>query len=124
MGLTVNLPASGVLATPLSAAGFFVVQVKFLIFIGSGNQADSYKIPQLRKAADVVRNPKATFRSPSSDRTFSSKSLTTHRTLQHICKAHKTHRTEANLAKELQSPTHGKLPYTLTADHDVLYLQQ
>ena len=39
-GLTVNLPASGVLATPLSAAGFFVVQVKILIFIGSGNQAD------------------------------------------------------------------------------------
>ena len=40
MGLTVNLPASGFLATPLSAAGFFVVQVKILIFIGSGNQAD------------------------------------------------------------------------------------
>ena len=53
MGLTVNLPASGVLATPLSAAGFFVVQVKFLTFIVIGNRADSYKIPQLRKAADV-----------------------------------------------------------------------
>ena len=39
-GLTVNLPASGDLATPLSAAGFFVVQVKILIFISSGNQAD------------------------------------------------------------------------------------
>lgn len=32
----------------------------------------------------------------------------THRTLQHICKAHRTHRTEANLAKELQLPTHDK----------------
>ncbi len=26
--------------------------------------------------------------------------------MQHICKAHKTHSTEANLAKELQLPTH------------------
>ena len=39
-GLTVNLTASGDLATPLNAAGFFVVQVKILIFIGSGNQAE------------------------------------------------------------------------------------
>jgi len=30
--------------------------------------------------------------------------------LQHICKPHKTRRTEANLAKELQLPTHGKYP--------------
>jgi hypothetical protein len=43
-----------------------------------------------------------------STKTFKAKTLTTHRTLQHICKAHKTHRTEANLAKELQLPTHGK----------------
>ena len=56
----------------------------------------------------VVRNPTATFRSPSSDRTFNAKSLMGYRTLQHICKAHKTHRTKANLAKELQLPTHGK----------------
>jgi len=28
--------------------------------------------------------------------------------LQHICKAHKTHSTEANLAKELQLPTQGR----------------
>ena len=54
IGWTVILPASGVLATPLSAAGFFVVQVKFLTFIVIGNRADSYKIPQLRKAAAVM----------------------------------------------------------------------
>jgi hypothetical protein len=30
------------------------------------------------------------------------------RTLQHICKAHKAQRTEANLAKELQLPTHSQ----------------
>ena len=60
-GLTVNLPASGVLATPLSAAGFFAVQVKILIFIDSGNRADSYKIPQLRKAADVSYNAQKKF---------------------------------------------------------------
>jgi len=28
--------------------------------------------------------------------------------LQHICKAHKTHCTKANLEKELQLPSHGK----------------
>ena len=71
-------------------------------------RADGILIPVLRQALSVVRHPKTKFRSPSSDRTFNAKSLTTHRTLQHICKAHKTHRTEANLAKELQLPTHGK----------------
>jgi uncharacterized protein YbbC (DUF1343 family) len=36
------------------------------------------------------------------------------RTLLHICKAHKTHRTEANLAKELQLPTHSTTTPTET----------
>jgi hypothetical protein len=58
----------------------------------------------------VVRNPKTKFRSPLNSKTFKAKTLTTHRTLQHICKAHKTHRTKANLAKELQLPTHGNHP--------------
>jgi len=71
-------------------------------------RADDFQIPQHRQALSVVRNPTATFRSPSSDRTFNAKSLMGYRTLQHICKAHKTHRTKANLAKELQLPTHGK----------------
>ena len=30
-----------------------------------------------------------------------------HRTLQHICQAHKTNCTKANLAKDLQLPTYG-----------------
>ena len=38
----------------------------------------------------VVRKRKTKFRSPSSDRTFNAKSLMGNRTLQHICKAHKT----------------------------------
>jgi len=47
--LTVNLPASGVLATPLSAAGFFVIQVKILIFIGSSTKLTKQQIPKLRQ---------------------------------------------------------------------------
>ncbi len=73
-------------------------------------QADGRRIPHLRKASDVLRNPKTKFRSLTSDRTFKAKTLTAHRTLQHICKPHKTHRTEANLTKELQLTTHGKYP--------------
>jgi hypothetical protein len=34
--------------------------------------------------------------------------------LQHICKAHKSHHTKANLAKELQLPTHCKQYYNST----------
>jgi hypothetical protein len=34
-------------------------------------------------------------------------------TLQHICKAHKIHHTETNLAKELQLPTLGKQSFNL-----------
>ena len=52
---------------------------------------------QPSKHFSVVRNPKLKFCSPSNDRTFIAKSLTAHRTLQHIYKAYK-----ANLAKELQ----------------------
>ena len=35
-----------------------------------------------------------------------------------------SHRTKANLAKELQLPTHGKQSYNLTADHYLLHLQR
>ena len=86
--------------------------------------ADVFQMPHHRQYVNVVRNPKTKFRSPSSDRTFNAKSLMGNRTLQHICKAHKTHRTEANLAKELQLPTHGKQSYNLTADHYLLHLQR
>jgi hypothetical protein len=55
----------------------------------------------------VVRNPKTNILHTDSDKTFKAKTLIAHRTLQHICKAYKTHRTETNLAKELQLPTHG-----------------
>lgn len=48
------------------------------------------KIATFAKPRNVVRNPKTKFRSPSSDRTFNAKSLMGNRTLQHICKAHKT----------------------------------
>ncbi|MBS1733786.1 MAG: hypothetical protein JST02_10870 [Bacteroidetes bacterium] len=54
--MTVNLPASGDLATPLSAAGFFVVQVKFLIFIGSSTGQTKQQIPKLRQFFAVSRN--------------------------------------------------------------------
>jgi AraC-like DNA-binding protein len=54
--------------------------------------------------------------------TFNAKTLTAHRTLQHICKAHKTHRTEANLAKELQSPTHGKHKKFVDKDAEFIYV--
>ncbi len=47
---------------------------------------------------NVVRNPKTKFRSPPSDIIFKAKSLA-HRTLQHICKAHKTYRTKPTLQK-------------------------
>jgi len=47
--LTDNLPASGDLATPLSAAGFFAVQVKILIFIGSSTGLTKQQIPKLRQ---------------------------------------------------------------------------
>jgi hypothetical protein len=81
-------------------------------------------MPALQQALLVVRNPKTKFLHPDSPKTFNANTLTTHRTLQHICKAHKTHRTKANLAKELQLPTHGKQSYNLTADHYLLHLQR
>jgi hypothetical protein len=40
--------------------------------------------------------------------------------LQHICKAHKTRHTKANLTKELQSPTHGKY-LSIQAIKNILY---
>ena len=65
--MTVNLPASGDLATPLSAAGFFAVQVKILIFIGSSNGLTKQEIPKLRqffavncKLSEVSDNLKST----------------------------------------------------------------
>jgi hypothetical protein len=57
------------------------------------------KSPNKRQAPDVVRNPKTKFRSPSSDKTFNAKSPMGDRTLQHICKAHKTHSTNPTLQK-------------------------
>jgi hypothetical protein len=50
----------------------------------------------------VVRNPKTTSYSPQAT-TLMSKSLTAHRTLQHICKAHKTSRTKPTLQKSCNS---------------------
>jgi hypothetical protein len=66
--------------------------------IGSGSGQMGYFPTCIKPLAVII------FRPPSSDRTFSAKSLTALPTLQHICKAHKIHRTKANLAKELQSP--------------------
>ena len=61
--------------------------------------ADVFQISQQRQALSVVRHPKTKLRSPSSDRTFNAKSLTAHRTLQHICKAHKADTHKPTLQK-------------------------
>jgi hypothetical protein len=58
--------------------------------IGQRFQADRTLIPAHRQAPNVVRNPKTASHSPSSDRILNSKSLMGDRTLQHICKVHKT----------------------------------
>ena len=101
---------------------FLQLNLYFCFSISSGCGADGILFPNLRQALLVVRNPKTKFRSPSSDMTFNAKPLTSHRTLQHICKAHKTDPTIANLAKELQLPRHSKQSNTLTANHYRLHL--
>jgi len=59
---------------------------------------------------NVERNPTPKFSSTASDKIFKAKTLTPHRTVQHICKAHKTHRTKVVLTKKLHLQPHCKHP--------------
>jgi hypothetical protein len=86
------------------------LQLSIKQFIFTGLQLvgiDSYESPPDRQAFFVVRNPKTKFRSFSSDRTFSSKSLMATAHYSTFAR-HTKPRHKANLAKELQLPTHGK----------------
>jgi hypothetical protein len=90
-----------------SSIWLFVVNFNFIFSIGQRFWAERYKISYLQQYLPVLRNPKTKFRSSSSERTFISKPLiaTAHYSTfaRHTNPPHK-----ANLAKELQLPTHCK----------------
>ncbi len=77
----------------------FVVIFIISFSIGLQFRADVFQIPQQRQALPVVRNPKTNILHTDSNTTFSAKFPTTHRTLQHICKAHKTPTQKPTLQK-------------------------